>query len=127
MGNARCSVQHYHVRPIRTLHGFLSSKTHCGNGKYLGDVKVEEDRIELSERKLVWEGEIDPTIKVENIFLGYHTADEELFKKAAMEINVNGNVLVSDLERLMMWINKNSMVTDVKECSKWRITLERLS
>jgi len=85
------------------------------------------EKIEFSERKLILEGDIDPDVVISSLYLGYHQADEELFKRASLKIEVNGNILLSDLEEFMGWINQNSRVTDVKECSRWRITLERLT
>jgi len=88
---------------------------------------MEHVKIECEGNKMIVEGEIDPYIETSNMCIGFHTEEEEIFKCAAIKIEMNGNALVTDLPIMYKWINENSKVGDVKDCSKWRITLERLS
>ena len=89
---------------------------------------MEHVTVQCEENKIVIEGEIDPTIETTNMCIGSHMQEEEIFKCAAIEIKCDGNVLVEDLPKMYKWINENSRVDDtVKDCSKWRITLERIT
>ncbi len=89
---------------------------------------MEHVLIECEENIMIIEGEIDPTIETTNICIGFHQPEEETFKCAAIEIKCDGNALVEDLPKMYKWINENSRIDEtVKECSKWRITLERIT
>ena len=89
---------------------------------------MEHVKVGCEGNKLVVEGEIDPNIQTDNICIGSHPQEEELFKCAAIEIKCDGNVLVEDLPKLYKWINENSRIDEkIEDCSKWRITLERIT
>lgn len=89
---------------------------------------MEHVKVECDGNKMIIEGEIDPYIETANMCIGFHPQEEEIFKCAAIEVKCNGNVLVDDLPKMYKWINENSRVGDtVEDCSKWRITLERIS
>ena len=88
---------------------------------------MEHTKVECDGNKMVIEGEIDPNIQTDNICIGFHPQEEELFKCAAIEIKCDGNVLVEDLPKMYKWINENSRIdSSIEDCSKWRITLERI-
>lgn len=88
---------------------------------------MERVKVECEGNKMIIEGEIDPYIETSNMCIGFHLQEEETFKCAAIEVKCDGNVLVGDLQKIYKWINENSRVDDtVKDCSKWRITLERI-
>lgn len=88
---------------------------------------MESVIIECEGNKMTFEGELDTEILTTNLRPGFHVPNEGSYKTADLEIKINGEVDISDLEKMYAWINKNSKVSvDVKECSRWRITLERL-
>ncbi|MFA4956894.1 MAG: hypothetical protein WC556_07990 [Candidatus Methanoperedens sp.] len=88
---------------------------------------MESVKIECEGNKMIFEGELDPEIMTTNLGLGFHVQNEETYKSASLEIKANAEIDIGDLEKMYAWINKNSKVSiDVKECSKWKITLERL-
>lgn len=89
---------------------------------------MEHVKIECEGNKMIVEGEIDPYIETTNMCIGCHPQEEEIFRCAAIDIKCCGNALVEDLTKMYRWINENSRVgEDIKDCSKWRITLERIS
>lgn len=89
---------------------------------------MEHVSVKCEGNKMIVEGEIDPYIETSNICIGFHPDEEEIFKCAAIEIKCDGNALVTDLPAIYNWINENSKVSeDVKDCSKWRIVLERIT
>ncbi|HEY9206027.1 MAG TPA: hypothetical protein VIO58_08905 [Candidatus Methanoperedens sp.] len=88
---------------------------------------MEAAKIECENTKITFEGELNPEISTTNLHPRYHIEDEDYYTTAGVEFKVCPEVNISDLEKMYAWINKNSKVSaDVKECSKWRITLERL-
>lgn len=89
---------------------------------------MEHVKVECDGNKMIIEGEIDPSIETTNTCIGFHLQEEETFKCAVVEVKCDGNVLVEDLPKMYKWINENSRIDDtVKDCSKWKITLERIS
>ncbi len=88
---------------------------------------MESARMECEDTKIMFEGELDPEIITSNLHPGFHVENEDYYRTADVEFKVHADVMLTDLEKMYAWLNKNSKVSaDVKVCSKWRITLERL-
>ncbi len=82
-------------------------------------------KIEETEDTLTIEGELDIEFDITGMHPGFPVEDEDIFKKATIEMKTYGDILLKDIEGLISWINKKSISKDPAKWPEWKITIQR--
>jgi len=89
-------------------------------------MNMEILKIEQKEDILTMEGELDVEFDITGMHPGFPIEDEELFKKATLELKTYGDILIDDIGGLIEWINRRSVSKSPGEWPRFKITIERV-